>query len=116
MRSPEPVPAGASVLGVRQQRVKRGPGRAQLLVGGEVVAEVAIPVIPVMISPIGMDLGRNPTGVSDAYAAPSEFAGRIVRVEVDTTPAFRPDEEAAIEVAAAERIPLAVAEQEEVAS
>ena len=92
------------MLAVEQQRVKRGPGRARLLVDCDVVAEVAIPVVPVMISPIGLDLGRNPTGVSDAYVAPYEFSGRIARVEVDTTPAFRPDEEEAIEVAAAERM------------
>ncbi|MBJ30909.1 MAG: arylsulfatase [Acidimicrobiaceae bacterium] len=104
VRSPAPVPIGSSVLAVEQQRVKRGPGRARLLVDGDVVAEVAIPVVPVMISPIGLDLGRNPTGVSDAYVAPYEFSGRIARVEVDTTPAFRPDEEEAIEVAAAERM------------
>jgi hypothetical protein len=104
LRSPDPVPAGASVLGVQQQRVKRGPGRARLLVDGVAVAEAAIPVVPVMISPIGLDIGRNPTGVSADYPAPYEFAGRIHRVEVATTPAFRPDEEAAIEVAAAERM------------
>tara|TARA_B100000676_G_scaffold302191_1_gene350723 strand:+ start:74 stop:580 length:507 start_codon:yes stop_codon:yes gene_type:complete len=102
--SPEPVPGGATVLAVHQQRVKGGPGRARLLVDGVVVAEAAVPVVPVMISPVGLDIGRNPTGVSDAYTAPYQFSGRINRVEVDTAPAFRADEEAAIEVAAAERM------------
>ena len=104
VRSPEPVPAGSSVLGVEQQRVKRGPGRARLLVDGQVVAEAAIPVVPVMVSPIGLDIGRNPTGVSTDYRPPFEFAGRIGRVELETTRAFRPDEEDAIELAAAERM------------
>jgi hypothetical protein len=63
-----------------------------------------IPEIPTMISPVGMDLGRNPTGVAGDYEAPFEFAGRLIRVDVATSRAFRDDEEAAIELAAAEQM------------
>ena len=35
-----------------------------------------------MISPVGIDIGRNPTGVSDDYEAPFAFTGRIVRVAI----------------------------------
>ena len=95
VRSPEPLPAGASVLEVQQERVRRGPARTRLLIDGEQVAEAIIPLVPVMVSSIG----RNPTGVGGSYEAP--FAGRLDRVEVATTRAFRLDEEAAIELAAA---------------
>ncbi len=100
-RSPEPVPAGASVLEVHQDRVRRGPGRARLMVDGRQVAESMIPLVPVMVSSVGMDIGRNPTGVSDAYEAPFPFTGHLARVEIGTTRAFRPEEEAAMELAAA---------------
>ncbi|MBT6091813.1 MAG: arylsulfatase [Acidimicrobiaceae bacterium] len=101
VRSPEPVPAGASVLEVHQDRVRRGPGRARLLVEGRQVADSIVPLVPVMVSSIGMDIGRNPTGVSGAYEAPFPFAGHLARVEIGTTRAFRPEEEAAMELAAA---------------
>jgi hypothetical protein len=104
VRSPNPLPAGSSLVEVHQQRVHRGPGRARLLVNGTTVGEVAIPEIPVMMSPVGMDLGRNPTGVSSAYTAPFEFSGGLNRVEIGTARTFSVDEEAAIELAAAERM------------
>ena len=57
-----------------------------------------IPHVPVMISSIGMDIGANPTGVTDAYDAPFEFDGVIRRIEIDTERALRPDDEAAAEI------------------
>ena len=81
--------------------MRRGPGRARLLVHGRQVADSIVPLVPVMVSSIGMDIGRNPTGVSGAYEAPFPFAGHLARVEIGTTRAFRPEEEAAMELAAA---------------
>ena len=101
VRSLDPVPVGSSVLEVHQDRVRRGPGRAHLVVDGVQVADVIVPLVPVMVSSIGMDIGRNPTGISSAYEAPYEFAGRLTRVEIGTTRSFRPEEETAIELAAA---------------
>ena len=101
VRSLDPVPVGSSVLEVHQDRVRRGPGRAHLVVDGVQVADVIVPLVPVMVSSIGMDIGRNPTGISSAYEAPYEFAGRLARVEIGTTRSFRPEEETAIELAAA---------------
>jgi hypothetical protein len=86
---------------VQQQRVRRGPGRAWLLVNGVPSAEADIPLIPTMISPVGMDLGHNPTGVSSAYEAPFAFAGTLSLATIATARAFRPDEEIAFEVRAA---------------
>ncbi|MCP5028884.1 MAG: arylsulfatase [Actinomycetia bacterium] len=111
IRSERPIPTGAVTVGLRQDRVKRGPARVRLLVGdpnggaanGEVIGEGIIPMVPIMISSIGFDIGTNPTGVSDAYQAPFPFTGRISRLEVATTPALSPDEEVALEVLAAER-------------
>jgi arylsulfatase len=101
LRSEDRVPTGRSVLEVQQQRVRRGPGRAWLLVNGVPSAEADIPLIPTMISPVGMDLGHNPTGVSSAYEAPFAFAGTLSLATIATARAFRPDEEIAFEVRAA---------------
>ena len=101
LRSEDAVPAGSSVLEVQQQRIRRGPGRAWLLVDGVPSAQADIPLIPTMISPVGMDLGHNPTGISDAYEAPFAFSGRLERVTIRTDRTFRPDEEVAFAVEAA---------------
>lgn len=49
-----------------------------------------------MISPIGLDIGRSVAGVSDGFAGPYEFQGRIIRLEIDTERAMKPDDEAAL--------------------
>ncbi len=103
VRSDVALPAGEVRVEVHQQRVKRGPGRARLVIAGALAGETGIPLLPPMMSPIGIDLGHNPTGVSRDYERPFAFEGLIRRVEVETTPAFSPDEEAALEVLAAER-------------
>jgi len=104
LRSPSPVPTGRSVLEVHQDRVRQGPGRVRLVVDGTQVGEESIPEIPTMISPVGLDVGRNPTGVSSDYEPPFAFQGRIHRVDIATRRAFRKEDEAAIELAAAERM------------
>ena len=101
LRSEGSVPIGRSILEVQQQRVRRGPGHAWLLVDGVPAAEADIPLIPTMISPVGMDLGRNPTGISTAYEAPFAFTGTLSLATIRTTRSFHPDEEAAFEVEAA---------------
>ena len=103
VRSSATVPLGSSQVGVLQQRVKRGPARATLLIGGDEVGSEVIPLVPSMISMIGIDIGHNPTGVSDAYEAPFTFGGRIERVDIETVRALSPDEETALEVLAAMR-------------
>ncbi len=100
-RSSEPVPVGTSSVSVRQRRVRGGPAQTELLFGDDVVGTGVIPFVPAMISPVGIDLGRNLSGVSDAYARPYEFTGRIERVTIATVPALRRDEELAIQLAAA---------------
>ena len=45
-----------------------------------------------------MDIGSNPTGVSEAFNAPFPFNGKIQRIDIETTRALRPDDELAIEL------------------
>ncbi len=101
VRSPEPIPTGACTVGVDQQRVKQGPALTRLWVGDECVAEGSITEVAVMISSIGMSIGANPTGVSDAYDTPFAFDGTIDRIVIDTERALRPEDEAAAEIRAA---------------
>jgi hypothetical protein len=48
-----------------------------------------------------MDIGRNLSGISDAYQSPFDFTGSIVRVDVDTKPSMSPDDEFAVALRAA---------------
>ncbi len=86
------------MISVSQQRVSRGPARVTLKINDEVVGEGMVPNVPVMISSIGMDIGSNPTGVSEAFTAPFPFNGKIERIDIETTRALRPDDELAIEL------------------
>jgi hypothetical protein len=45
-----------------------------------------------------MDIGSNPTGVSEAFTAPFVFTGIIQRIDIETTRALRPDDEQALEL------------------
>ncbi|NDG92679.1 MAG: hypothetical protein EBY55_06015 [Gammaproteobacteria bacterium] len=98
IRSTGPVPTGGVVISVSQQRVSRGPARVTLKINDEVVGEGMVPNVPVMISSVGMDIGSNPTGVSEAFTAPFPFNGKIQRIDIETTRALRPDDELAIEL------------------
>ncbi len=101
VRSPGPVPAGQVVIEVRQERVKRGPARAMLAIDERPAGEAVIPLVPAMISSIGLDVGRSTAGVSDGFTGPATFAGRLIRVEIDTERAMDADDEAALAWSAA---------------
>ncbi|MEO1192383.1 MAG: arylsulfatase [Pseudomonadota bacterium] len=98
LSSPEPLPLGKLVVGVDQTLVQEGPAATALWVNGRLVAKGGIAEVPAMISPSGMTIGSNPTGVSDAYQAPFAFEGSIGRVEVDCEAALSPEDEAALEI------------------
>lgn len=100
-RSPAPLPVGAIEVEVRQHRVKGGPAKAELVVDGQIVSGQMIPLVPNMISPVGIDIGRNVSGVSDAFTPPFTFTGKITKLVVDTKPGMSPAEEFAIAIAAA---------------
>ena len=96
------VPTGEVTVGVDFDRVRRGPARVRLVIdeGDEstIVGEGVVPRISVMISSIGMDIGRNPTGVSEAYDPPFAFGGRIDEVRIATVRALSEEEELAAEI------------------
>ena len=96
VRSSGPVPAGQVVVEVRQERVRRGPARAGLAIDGVAAGEAVIPEVPVMISSIGLDIGRSVAGVSDRFQGPNELVGRIIRLEIDTERGLDPDDEAVL--------------------
>ncbi len=95
--SAKPLPSGDCTIGIDHLRVKGGPARVKLFVDGEPIGDGMVPDVPVMISSVGMDVGSNPSGVSDAYVAPFEFTGQIRKIEISTARALRPDDEAAAE-------------------
>ncbi|MCP4083550.1 MAG: arylsulfatase [Actinomycetia bacterium] len=100
IRSDE-IPAGDVILGVDFDRVRRGPARVRLWAGDDLIGEGVVPNVSVMISSIGMDVGRNPTGISDDYEAPFEFAGIINRLEIATVRSIPAEDEKAAEIRAA---------------
>ena len=92
------MPLGDVVISVSQQRVSKGPARVRLKINDETVGEGMVSNVPVMISSIGMDIGSNPTVVSEAFTAPFPFTGIIQRIDIETTRALRQDDEQAIEL------------------
>ena len=57
--------------------------------------------VSVMISSMGMAIGKNPTGISDADEAPFAFGGTIDRITVEAERSLSPNDEAAAEIRAA---------------
>jgi hypothetical protein len=64
---------------------KGAPGRAQLYVDGDLVAEGDMPVtIPIIINPGGLTCGADPgSPVSPDYRVPFRFTGKLHTVTVD---------------------------------
>jgi arylsulfatase len=93
--SPEPLPEGRHELRFEFEPTgkpdfaqgKGAPGRAQLYVDRELVAETDLPVtIPVMIMPGGVSCGANPGApVVPDYRAPFRFTGTLHSVTVDVS-------------------------------
>jgi hypothetical protein len=102
--SSRPAPLGDVLISVSQQLVSKGPARVTLKINDETVGEGVVPNVPVIISSVGMDIGSNPTGVSEAFIAPFVFTGIIQRIDIEATRALRPDDEQAIELEQAMRI------------
>ena len=66
------------------QRTSDGGGDISLAVDGQGVAAGHAPKLLYMISTIGMDLGRSLSPVTDDYAAPFVYPGRIAKVVFET--------------------------------
>ncbi len=92
------LPVGDIELGVEFVRVQLGPAQIRLWLDGNQVGEGVVPEVATMISSVGMDVGRNISGVSHAYEAPFEFAGEIREIRIDTVRALRKEDEQAAEI------------------
>ena len=89
------VPKGKSTVSVALEKMGNS-GRATISIDGKACGQVEIPTILRMISSTGMDAGRDPgSPVSDDYAAPFEFQGKIVRLVFDMPERSRRDETSA---------------------
>ena len=75
-----PLTPGEHRIGLDVRRTGDGGADADLSVDGEVVASGRIPRLLFIISSTGMDLGRSLSPVTDDYAAPFAYPGRIDRV------------------------------------
>ena len=85
LRSPRPVPLGATRLGFHMFREQEGHhGVGQLLVDGEVVATQATDnIFFLMISWSGLDIGLDRGTAVSHYDAPNIFTGELIQVTVD---------------------------------
>jgi arylsulfatase A-like enzyme len=82
---------------------KGAPGRAQLYVDGDLVAENDLPItIPILIAPGGLSCGADPgSPVSPDYRAPFRFTGALHTVTVDLSGQLIDDRESELRVAMA---------------
>jgi arylsulfatase len=80
---------------------KGTPGRAQLYVDGELVAETDMPVTtPILINPGGLTCGSDPgSPVSPDYRAPFRFTGKLHSVTVDLSGDLIEDSESELRMA-----------------
>ncbi|WIM94241.1 sulfatase-like hydrolase/transferase [Actinoplanes oblitus] len=109
--SPDRVPEGRHTLRFEfeptdKPDIARGigtPGRAQLYIDGELIAQSDLPVTtPIMFSPGGMACGANPgSPVTPAYRSPFRFTGTLHSVTVDVSGDLIVDTESEIRVALA---------------
>jgi arylsulfatase len=75
-----PLPPGRRRIELIVDRKADGSGKAQLLVDGVCGAAGAIPKMLLIISSLGMDLGRSPRPVCPDYTPPFVYPGLIDKV------------------------------------
>ncbi|NRA04535.1 MAG: arylsulfatase [Myxococcales bacterium] len=89
------LPAGASEVAVHFMR-RDEKAEATLVIDGEECGAVPIPRILRMISSTGLDVGRDGlSGVTDDYAAPFPFSGKIAKVVFELVSLRSPGEQRA---------------------
>jgi arylsulfatase A-like enzyme len=109
--SPDPLPAGRHQLRYEFEPTgqpdlatgKGAPGRAQLYVDGQLVANAEFPVTtPVAFNPGGLTCGANPgSPVVPDYQPPFPFTGTLHTVTIDLSGDLITDTEAEIRIAMA---------------
>jgi arylsulfatase A-like enzyme len=81
------VPVGESVVGVRFRRSADGSGHATLVINEAECGRVEIPFVMLIISSIGPSVGfDHGSPVSQRYASPFPFTGRLDRVDIQIGP------------------------------
>jgi arylsulfatase len=81
----ERLTPGAHEIELEVVRAPESPGGvASLAVDGKEVARADIPRVLFMISSTGMDLGRSLSPVTEDYAAPFDYPGRLIEVVFET--------------------------------
>ncbi len=111
VRAPDPLPAGRHQLRFEFEPAgkpdiaqgKGSPGRAQLYVDGQLVAQQEFPVTtPIAFNPGGLTCGANPgSPVTADYRAPFPFTGTLHTVTVDLSGDLITDTEAEMRMAMA---------------
>jgi hypothetical protein len=112
VRAPDALPAGRHQLRFEFEPTgkpdlaqgKGSPGRAQLYVDGQLVAQEEFPVTtPVAFNPGGLTCGANNPGcaVTADYRAPFPFTGTLHTVTVDLSGDLITDTEAEMRMAMA---------------
>jgi arylsulfatase len=111
VRAPDPLPAGRHQLrfefdptGTPDIAQGQGsPGRAQLYVDGQLIAQNEFPVTtPIAFNPGGLTCGANPgSAVATDYQAPFRFTGTLHTVTVDLSGDLITDTEAEMRMAMA---------------
>ena len=111
VRAPDPLPAGRHQLRFEFEPTgtpdfaagKGSPGRAQLYVDGQLIAQDEFPVTtPVAFNPGGLTCGANPgSAVTTDYQAPFPFTGTLHTVTVDLSGDLITDTEAEMRMAMA---------------
>lgn len=109
--APDPVPEGRHRLRFEFEPTgapdipngKGAPGRAQLYVDGDLVAEHDIPItIPSVVNPGGLTCGADPgSPVTPDYKAPFRFTGELHTATVDLSGKLIDDHESALRMAMA---------------
>jgi arylsulfatase len=103
--SDRPVPAGKSTLAVKLEKIGDS-GKATVSIDGVECGSVEIPRILRMISSNGMDAGCDAgSAVSDDYAAPFNFQGKITRLVFEM--AGRPPKDEAEALAVKAKVEMA---------
>ena len=82
VESTQPVPVGASVVGVRFRRTGRA-GHADLVIDGEACGRLDVPYVMGIISSIGPSVGYDHgSAVSKRYDSAFPFAGTLRQVDI----------------------------------
>jgi arylsulfatase len=75
---------GSHEVSLKVLRTAEGGGDVSLSVDGQVVSTTQIPKLLFMISSTGMDIGRSLSPITEDYAPPFVYPGRIAKVVFET--------------------------------